>query len=163
MKTKIKLAIFVAFQPLLFMFDRFIYTFLYINGFDFIQMGIIEVIYSLMSVLLLFLIGNYADSMGRKKIVSLTMGFYAILPLLYVRFRNFLCSTLVRFIDSFKHPYFPVYVSITQDLSPKKEQGKYFDDNPEKLSGEFSLRNYARIGAGFLVFGFALQMVGNLM
>lgn len=126
MRTRYKLGIFVALQPFIMLFDRFLYLFLYVGGLDLVQIGMLDIVYSLIAAVTLFLIGNYADITGRKKMVPLLIGYFSIFPFLYIRFRSFISAIFLRFFDAFKQPYFPLYKSIVQDLTPKKRAGMYF-------------------------------------
>ena len=126
MRLRYKLAILVVFQPMITMFERFMYAFFYVNGFSLVQIAVVEILYALMATLSIFFIGNYADVKGRKKLVPLLVGYASFFPILYVRFRNFISAALIRFLDGVKHAHWSVYSSITQDLSPKKRIGKYF-------------------------------------
>jgi MFS family permease len=126
MRTRYKLAILVAFQPIITVFDRFMYAFFYVNGFSLVQIAIIEILYASMATITLFAIGNYADVKGRKRLVPMLIGYASLFPLFYVRFKNFISAALIRFFDGAKHAHWSVYSSITQDLSPKKRIGMYF-------------------------------------
>ena len=96
MRLRYKLAIFVALNPFIMLFDRFLYLFLYVGGLDLVQIAVLDITYAIMAAVTLFLAGNYLDTRGRKKMVPLLMGYFTIFPFLYVRFRNFVSAIFLR-------------------------------------------------------------------
>jgi len=117
----------VAFlSSLALLFDRFMYPYFNIQGISYLEIGIIDAIFSISTMIVLYYYGNIADKIGRRKMLAVLSAYYALFPLLYLSVSNFISGVLFRVLDSPSYPRFPIELAYFHDLAPKYKKAIFF-------------------------------------
>jgi MFS family permease len=129
MKIDYKYLLLVFVFPFASLFDRFMYPFFKTQGITYLEIGIIDAIYSIFSMLVLYYFGHVSDNIGRRKALAGFMLLYAPFPIIYARVASFLQGVISRIIQSISSPMYPVESAYQQDLAhsiEKKKKATFF-------------------------------------
>jgi MFS family permease len=117
MKIDYKYLILIFFFPFISLFDRFMYPFFKTQGMTYMEIGVIDAIYSAVSLAVLYYFGHVSDRIGRRKALAGFIMLYAPFPIIYARVSSFFQAVAVRAVQTVSCPMYPVESAYEQDLA----------------------------------------------
>jgi len=120
-------------------------------GATFTQIGLLTSAWSISRFIFSVPAGTLSDKIGRKKVIMIGLGGYALVSLLYIVAWSFPSLLIFRFLHGIGSAMaIPVAMAYAADLAPKGQEGKYM--------GTMNLAMFGGMGVGPLIGGTLTDM-----